>query len=209
MCADSDSDVSQRNGLTTAVVQYTYDERVLQRGQLTDEHIDFANNILKRQHKHIDGLESPLLSQTFRGFSVPSKVNKCVQIHHLGGHWATSYRPANCEDVYVYDSMQSYNYCQEPIIVDEYQTQLRQMYASDGKPVTVYCSSTTQQTNGRDCGVFAIAFAVDLCAGKDPGRREYDHRGIRSHIVNCFKVRALSPFPSTGERILKLSSVFV
>ena len=197
MFIESDSEDSNAGCLT---IREPYDKGVLLSGLLTDSHIDFAIDILRRQHPHIDGLETPLLSQSSRGFSVPSKVKHVVQIHHLGAHWATSYRPANMEEVYVYDSLRSHNSRREPIIVPSFKTQLRQLYGSLGKTLTVYYPTTTQQRNFTDCGVFAVAFAVDLCAGFDPARREYEHSNMRHHIADCFQLGSLRQFPSTGER---------
>jgi hypothetical protein len=162
------SDVSDTAGLP-------YDARTLRYGQLTDNHIDFANDMFKRQHPTMDGLETPLLNQSVRGFSVPARDRPVVQIHNLGGHWATSHRPAFSNDVIVYDSMLSLNATGEPILVPNFVRQLKQMYDSIGQSLIVRCPRVTQQTNGIDCGVFAIAFATDLCIGVDPATREYDH----------------------------------
>ena len=74
---------------------------ILKSGEwLTDEHISFAQDILKKQFPGIDGFQSPLLAQN-DSFSV--EKNKSIQIHHIAGnHWVTS-----CsfnQEVAVYDS---------------------------------------------------------------------------------------------------------
>jgi len=55
---------------------------------LYDEHISFAEKLLKQQFPTLDGLQSPLLSQN-NGFSPVQ--DESIQIHHTGMfHWVTS-----------------------------------------------------------------------------------------------------------------------
>ena len=46
-----------------------------------------------------------------------------------------------------------------------------------------------QQSNGSDCGILAIAFAFDICRGKDPCSVRFDHKSIRHRLTkyseNC------------------------
>ena len=197
LCIDANFDVFN----TRAVV--SYDEYALRDGQLTDIHIDFANNMLRLQYGHISGLDTPLLCQTRTGFSPASKLSSVVQIHHFDGHWITSFRAANNDAVYVYDSLSSRSIAPELI------RQLRQLYTTGGEKLAVHCPSVTQQTNGSDCGVFAIAFAIDLCAGYDPSLREYDRRELRPHIIRCFRNSLLEQFPTVGERTQHTNSFYI
>ena len=52
-----------------------------------------------------------------------------------------------------------------------------------------------QQTNGSDCGVFAIAFAVALAIATDPTHVTFDISRMRPHLVTCLKDRKLNMFP--------------
>ena len=74
----------------------------LQSGEwLSDIHISFAQDLLRKQFPDVDGLQSPLLSQNNRFFQI---ANEGVQIHHISSnHWVTS-----CsfnQEVNIYDSM--------------------------------------------------------------------------------------------------------
>ena len=57
-----------------------------------------------------------------------------------------------------------------------------------------------RQCNGSDCGVSAVPFAYDICAGDDPCKAKYDHKLIRLHLAKCLKSYSLSRFPLLGER---------
>ena len=57
-----------------------------------------------------------------------------------------------------------------------------------------------QQTNGSDCGILAIAFAFDICSGKDPCSVRFDHKSIRRHLATCLEGIKFTHFPILGER---------
>ena len=80
---------------------------VLHRGQMVDRHMDIANGILKAQLPLIQGLETPLLSQTGRGFSQPDFTRPVVQFHHVINHWVTSFSGEKDYTVFIYNSLRS------------------------------------------------------------------------------------------------------
>ena len=52
-----------------------------------------------------------------------------------------------------------------------------------------------QQSGGSDCGLFAIANAIELCFGLQPSHAVYDQSSMREHLINCFSHHKLLPFP--------------
>ena len=119
----------------------------------------------------------------------------------------TSFRPPNVVDtVYVYDAMLSI-VRGTPYLTQTLKRQLPQVYGSSRRGLTVRCPRATQQDNAIDCGVFAVAYAVDLCMGKDPAQRQYDIDSMRRHLIACFRSGKLSRFPSTGPRASATYSV--
>ena len=52
-----------------------------------------------------------------------------------------------------------------------------------------------RQKGADDCGLFAIAFAVDLCNGDDPAKVNYKQVEMRKHLVQCLKNGVMLPFP--------------
>ena len=53
------------------------------------------------------------------------------------------------------------------------------------------------QTNGNDCGLYAIANATALAFGKDPSTQVYIPRLMREHLIKCLENRHLEPFSIT------------
>lgn len=50
------------------------------------------------------------------------------------------------------------------------------------------------QTNGHDCGIFAVAFAVSIASKKDPTNLHYDTSKMRQHLIECFKKGCITQF---------------
>ena len=51
----------------------------------------------------------------------------------------------------------------------------------------------------KDCGVFAIAFAVHAALGENVGEIVQQEE-MRSHLSKCLWKKTFSPFPKLGER---------
>ena len=54
------------------------------------------------------------------------------------------------------------------------------------------------QCGSSDRGLFALAFATSLCAGKNPERINYVQHLFLEHLVKCLIKRAISPFHTTS-----------
>ena len=54
-----------------------------------------------------------------------------------------------------------------------------------------------QQTNGSDCGVFAVAFATCLVYGQNPCNVTFDVPKMRPHLIQCLKRGCMNLFPTT------------
>ena len=57
----------------------------------------------------------------------------------------------------------------------------------------VNCLQVQQQSNSIDCGVFAVAFAVDVCFGLPLNESCYEVIEMRSHLSTCLIIQELSP----------------
>ena len=51
-----------------------------------------------------------------------------------------------------------------------------------------------KQNGSNDCGLFCIAYAVDLAESNDPSDIEYDQSCMCWHLVECFKKGKLAIF---------------
>ncbi|XP_078664136.1 uncharacterized protein LOC144907207 [Branchiostoma floridae x Branchiostoma belcheri] len=55
--------------------------------------------------------------------------------------------------------------------------------------------NTALQESGSTCGLFAIAWAVDIAMGTDVTQVRYNESKMGAHLLDCFKRGHLSPFP--------------
>ena len=55
--------------------------------------------------------------------------------------------------------------------------------------------------NSSDCGLFALAFATDLCHGINPVTQSYDQEKMRIHYMDCFNSLEMFPFPKTTRQV--------
>ena len=57
-------------------------------------------------------------------------------------------------------------------------------------------SNVYMQTNGSDCGLYAIANATALAFGKAPSRELYIQSKLSEHLIQCLKDIEMRPFPT-------------
>ena len=113
-------------------------------------------------------------------------------------------------EVRIYDSLSS------STLTPTAEQQLLQLYGatmSSNDNGLVVASMPMQQQNGScDCGIFAIAAAFHIAAGDNMKDEAFDQTKMRNHLAQCFRRKALSPFPgSRKEKVIRnaLSSTFI
>ena len=57
-------------------------------------------------------------------------------------------------------------------------------------------SNVYMQTNGNDCGLYAIANATALAFGRDPSKEQYIPNKLREHLIQCLENKEMRPFPA-------------
>ena len=60
-----------------------------------------------------------------------------------------------------------------------------------------------QQYGTADCGLFAIAFAVAVCAGSNAKTLTFEQMKMQKHLFQCLEQRKMSTFPSRLKSILR------
>ena len=118
-------------------------------------HVGFAQQLLKRQFPHLNGLQ-PTVLQAKKTLGVRKPLpNQLQVIHSRGNHWilASNIGCAN-GDVNIYDSVYS-SVDKATIAV------ITQLFQSSA----VKMVKSPKQKGGTDCGVFAIATATALAHG--------------------------------------------
>jgi len=63
--------------------------------------------------------------------------------------------------------------------------------------------NVAKQQGPSDCGLYAIAFARSLLAGKDPCKVTYNQSAMRAHLLQCLTDGELTEFPDQGVRVCR------
>ncbi len=163
-----------------------------------------ANRLLCSQFPSQKGLKDTcILKENHIWSSTPDQF---VQIVHVStNHWAClsdKFSSPGCVDLF--DSMHTV-----PVEDGTIVTQVCSILRTPEPTITTNVVNVCFQAGGRDCGLFAIAMAVDLCAGVDPVNKNYVQSEMRSHLHSCFSNKLLQPFPSTARNIKKRTSLEV
>ena len=160
-------------------------EKIIMGEELSDVEINYAQRLLKEKHPNVSGLRTTL----YKG-KIP-EIEDSVQIVHCSTrhHWITV-STINCKDgeVRVLDSL--FTNCDK-----ETEAVIRGLYQRDTENIRIIMSRCQKQTGGKDCGLFAIAFAVALVFNKRPSTLKFNQQKMRSHLVECFTKQEMTPFP--------------
>ena len=68
--------------------------------------------------------------------------------------------------------------------------------------IEVYIVKMAQQTCTYDCGLFAIAYAVDLRLNNNPTNVVYDQNSMRLHYNTCIAKRRFIPFEQAAREVV-------
>lgn len=88
-------------------------------------------------------------------------------IHTNGNHWITV-AGIHGSLVKVYDSKYTF-------ISEDTKSQIANLTAAD-KYISIHLENTQFQDGSSDCGLYAIAYAVDICFGNNPASYRYVSR---------------------------------
>ena len=171
-----------------------YDEHrcILESNKWVDDVLINASQFLLHSQYGRPGFQATTLAYNLR-FDV---MREFIQILHNGeDHWVTiSTIGLPSGHVNVFDSL--YDTCNSFII-----EQICAILCTPNDAVHLHFMDTVKQTNHSDCGLYAIAFAVDLCSGQDVCKRNYSAVLMRPHLLNCLQNRRFTPFPASDRPI--------
>ena len=108
-----------------------------------------------------------------------------------GSHWLTVSN-INCMEktVKVYDSASYTVICHMKM-----EMVVASLVSTSADNLRVLFPNVSLQTNGYDCGLYAIANATTLAYGIDPSTQVYILRMVREHLFKCLEQKHLEPFP--------------
>ena len=165
---------------------------------LTDEHMDHAQGELRDRFPFINGWQAMSVVTAHRTANVGTPDSPWVQVMHIPvrQHWILA-STVNCQPgtVKLYDSLRQ----PIPRPSQKLKEQLCHMtYVTDGDILHLEWEDVKQQSNGIDCGIFAIASAVALCLGVNPTSCNFDNPSMRTHLIICLVMGELCHFPNLG-----------
>ena len=159
---------------------------------LSDLEVNGAQALLNQQYPTCEGLEDTCLSHQSQ-FSVQG--GEFLQIYNVNGnHWVL-FSTIGCVPgkVKVFDSLYRHLHV-------ETCSAIAGLLCSPLEEIQVEMPRTQRQTNGSDCGLFAIAFATSILHGEDPCQEAYDVLKMRPHLVQCLKQGKMFPFPPASKK---------
>ena len=56
-----------------------------------------------------------------------------------------------------------------------------------------------QEVGTLDCGLFAVAYATEVCYGMDPAKASFEQSKMNIHLVQCLEAGNLARFPQTSK----------
>jgi hypothetical protein len=167
--------------------------------KLTDTLMNAAQKLLLEQFPFCQSLQDVNLGTLLMFSEINSVDDAAVQILHTGNseHWvcvavsSVDVLKEKSIEVLLFDSLWG---------KDLEQNVELQICCIFGK----LCDSSVkvkrppvqqQQAGTSDCGLFAVAFATDICHGRDPTKSNYDQSKMGTHLRKCLEAGKLTPFP--------------
>jgi hypothetical protein len=170
-------------------------ERILTGQWLTDEEMLAVLSLMRERFTSIGGLENTIVLSNLLSKSRAVHCKNIYIVHDSGSHWITAKYTCRRNVFDIYDSMQGI------VVSKSVQLQLKNM----GREKATFSMKRVQQQLGpSDCGLFAVAFAVDLANGLDPTNIIYDQKYMRSHLVECFDRNFISTFPRSSRQFVSV-----
>ena len=151
--------------------------------EICDRLVDAGMSLLQKQFPYFNVQSSCLSSDHLIFNSTPT-----IHIHHTGrNHFVTSTSIGG--PVRIFDSLNL-----KP--TDELARQITAIYSPDKQivPTTIQVHISSTQQGPYDCGLFAIAYAVEVASNKDPSTVIFDQTKLRDHYRSCLESGHISPF---------------
>lgn len=191
--------------------------RIMLRNLFFNEYMmSLAMDIMHAQHPDLYGfLPIDILNSSeemANGWLIP--YNPFIQIIHdqSDDHWITVTniinRKANANSIRVFDSSFKLDrYTNKMEIINK----LYKLVHSHDRPSTIIklvFEPVQIQLDRSLSGCFALAFAFDLCNGREPERIYYKENEMRTHVQNCMLNCHFDCFPLDNDTRTKRSSIY-
>ena len=183
-------------------------------GWLGDTHMGYFCALMNKQFPAIKCFE-PFDYQILAGF--PSVDGKdFIQIVHSGtDHWAVLTnlgipQEKKNKEVILYDSLVQLKGKKSCLVKSAVEWQACQLLRDGSDPhpksLIIHTYPCQQQTNGYDCGVFALAFAISLAYGQKPEETQYVGN-LRKELMEMLLNGVLEPLRCVSNKVFLRSAV--
>ena len=200
--------------LTNLGLKMSDKEAISNNEKLNSQIIEAVNILARSQFSSMSGLQLPekvpkYLTKENRWHvqqqsvmnQIPNDKSLACQIHHTGrDHWVVSFRDET-DSIFMFDSL-GFDRPARSIMTPSLSIQLGLMYGKNtDQDLEIIIIDTQKQTNGVDCGVFAIAHLTEFCLnGSLNPTVIFDVKNMRKHLQTCFESGSLSRFPTIPRR---------
>jgi hypothetical protein len=176
---------------------------------LTCDHITQALSVLQLQFSNIGGLVDTLLFQSLKKRNLNLKESNVYILHTPNNkHWVTITN-INCHQKshwMLFDSLNNIKYLE--CLNKSFKKIAEAQNQTDKLEI---CLVNVQGQNGiYDCGLFAIAYAFEICNNKNPAKIEFHQELMRDHYNNCIKKNMFESFPQkprNNETVYQLHTI--
>ena len=94
--------------------------------------------------------------------------------------------------MYLLDSLATASHEDWP---DDVILNIASIYKCDGRYLSIEQLPVQQQDGSMDCGLFALAFAIESCQGGNLSKVTFDQLRMRVHLLHCLENGCLKRFP--------------
>ncbi|XP_065650019.1 uncharacterized protein LOC136078332 isoform X1 [Hydra vulgaris] len=165
---------------------------------LNDKVIHFCQQLMSLQLNIDVGLQDPIKGQVL-SFHIYTST-PFVQILHDGNlHWicVTTY---DCKpgEIYIFDSLFHGSVSMQT------KRQICAILHCQQKNLVLKVLPVQQQTNGVDCGIYAVAWARQILEtkGVPSTNMMFEQSEMRSHLLKCISNNRMDIFPATAKPLL-------
>lgn len=129
------------------------------------------------------------LATPFQSCFVFKSCSTCVP--DLRRHWVCTTSVKTHNEVHVMDSLVSGS----KSVNHSLEMQIAKVYGVGRSRLRIKNLSVQQQNGIIDCGLFAVAFAIEVCQGHNPSSVSFDQSQMCTHFYTCLQRGVLSSFP--------------
>ena len=156
---------------------------LLSGNQLCDNLVTAGITLISRKFANIS-FQPPSLPTTLLAYT----QQPTIHIHHDShNHFTTTTNLRG--NVHLFDSLNK-------APTDELLSQIKAIYSPDSSSPTIYqVKMNNKQVGGVDCGLFSLAYALELASGNDPSQIKFDQSAMRQHFLHCLENNEINFFP--------------